>query len=86
MTSIHQRREIKVLAVFAVAAALLLLLLAQSSSSHNVPPIWLALAPVFLFALVDIRPSEWLPVSANRVAKRHQIARSALFQRPPPSA
>lgn len=86
MISNHQRRAVKVIAVLALVFALVLLLLPQTSGSHAAPILWLALVPVFLFGIVDTSPSQRLPTESKDPARDCQPARSALFQRPPPSS
>jgi uncharacterized protein YhhL (DUF1145 family) len=82
----HQRRALNAIAVFAIVCALMLFLLPHTTGSHAAPVLWLALIPVFLFGIVEILSSQRLPAPANRTAKQRQPSRSALFQRPPPSA
>jgi hypothetical protein len=86
MTRSHQLRAIKIIAVLALLSALLLLLLPHTTGSYSPQILWLTLVPLFLFGILDTRPSQWLPARANRPAKHNHSSRSALFQRPPPSA
>ena len=85
MIRFGQRRELKAIAVLALTIALLLLLLPHTIGPHSPQLIFLALVPVFLFAIVDIPFPQRLPVQADRPAKLAEVEPSVLFQRPPPS-
>jgi hypothetical protein len=82
----NKRHVIRTIAVFALVSLLLLLLIPQTSGSHAPQLLWFVLVPIFLFAGLDTGKSLPLPVRAGYPGEYRQPERSALFQRPPPSA
>jgi hypothetical protein len=80
-----ERRVSRFLAAAAVVLGLLLLLLPHSSAAfHTDLAACFVLLPVLLFALVEIADSAF-PASTDAFVY-HSPARTALFERPPPSA
>lgn len=77
-----ERRVLKFLAAAAVVLGLLLLLLSPAAFHTDLAACFVLL-PVLLFALVDIADSAF-PASADAFVY-HSPARTALFERPPPS-
>jgi len=64
----------------------LVLLFVSGASSHGSNGAWIVFLPVLLFGLVTIPCLLWLPPEASLVTKHQTLARTSLFQRPPPAA
>jgi hypothetical protein len=64
----------------------LVLVLASGTSAHGNILACFTLLPVFLFGLVFVPRSLWLPTESDCLIRHQLLARASLFQRPPPSA
>ncbi|HTV06275.1 MAG TPA: hypothetical protein VME86_12975 [Acidobacteriaceae bacterium] len=85
MNTSHQRRFLRVIATLAIVSAFLLFLFPHTGP-HSAPPLWLALAPTLIFAILEIPSSQRLPIQTVRPTELRQPSLPARFQRPPPSA
>ena len=89
MTGVSDHKQLRrfraAVLLMATVSLLLLLLVAHPADHHDFTVIGFVLIPVFLFGRVVIEDTMWPTNDASNGRHLPILARSSLFQRPPPS-